>query len=90
MGFTVVYHPEVKKDILVLDRKFRDRLRTAIETRLMTAPHEYGTPLRRNLKGFWKLRVGDYRIVFKIAGGAVVILGIIHRSVVYQEVEKRT
>ena len=90
MGFTVLYHPQAQKDIEGFDRKLKDRMRRAIETRLMTEPHRYGTPLRRTLKGYWKLRVGDYRIVFKIAGVEIVILGIIHRRVVYQEIDKRT
>ncbi|MBI5529805.1 MAG: type II toxin-antitoxin system RelE/ParE family toxin [Deltaproteobacteria bacterium] len=89
MPFNVVYHPEAKKDIASLDRKLKDRLKSAVETRLMTAPEQYGAPLRRTLRGFWKLRVGDYRIVFKIAGDEVLILGIVHRAIVYREIERR-
>jgi hypothetical protein len=33
----------------------------------LVAPQEYGTPLRKTLKGYWKLRVGDYRVVYKIS-----------------------
>ncbi len=32
------------------------------------------------LKGYWKLRVGDYRVVFKVSGQEVWILGIINRK----------
>jgi mRNA interferase RelE/StbE len=61
----------------------------AIETRLMTAPHQYGEPLRKTLKGYWKLRVGDYRIVFKIVDHEIYILVIIHRKKVYEKIGKR-
>jgi len=56
---------------------------------LTTAPHLYGEPLRKTLRGYWKLRVGDYRVVFKIVGEEVWILGIIHRKKVYEEIKKR-
>lgn len=90
MPFELRYHPDVKAvDIPLLDARLRTRIKNAIETRLMTAPHQYGEPLRKTLRGYWKLRVGDYRVVFKIAGEEVWILGIIHRKKVYEAIEKR-
>jgi mRNA interferase RelE/StbE len=88
--FELRYHPDVKSnDIPLLDAKMRIRIKNAIETRLSTAPHQYGEPLRKTLHGYWKLRVGDYRVVFKIADNEVRILGIIHRKKVYDAIEKR-
>ena len=90
MPFELRYHPDVKAvDIPLLDARLRNRIKNAIETRLMTAPHQYGEPLRKTLRGYWKLRVGDYRVVFKIVGEVVWILGIIHRKKVYEAIEKR-
>ena len=89
MAYTLKYHPSVQgEDLPRLDRKARDRIKRAIEERLATAPEDYGEPLRRTLKGYWKLRVGDYRVVFKIQGKAITILGILHRKEVYQVVSK--
>ena len=88
--FSIIYHPDVKKqDIPKLNADVRDRIKKAIETRLMTAPQEYGEPLRKTLKSYWKLRVGDYRVVFKVDGNEILILGICHRKEVYPSVEKR-
>jgi mRNA interferase RelE/StbE len=88
--FTVNYHPDVKEvDLPRINVKMRDRIRRAIESRLMTAPQEYGLPLRKNLRGYWKLRVGDYRIVFKIEREIVYILGIRHRKFIYGDVPGR-
>jgi len=70
-------------------RKLKDRIRKAIESRLMTAPHEYGEPLRKTLKSYWKLRVGEYRIVYRIDANKVIILGIRHRKDVYDRIESR-
>ena len=91
MPFELKYHPDVKAvDIPLLNEKMKKRIKTAIESRLATAPHQYGEPLRKTLKGYWKLRVGDYRVVFKIVNtNEVWILGIIHRKQVYGMIEKR-
>jgi mRNA interferase RelE/StbE len=88
--FELRYHPDVKSiDIPLLNTKLRTRVKNAIERRLTTAPHLYDEPLRKTLRGYWKLRVGDYRLVFKIVAEEVWILGIIHRKKVYEAIEKR-
>ncbi len=90
MPYTVKYHPDVKSaDLPRINLKMRERIRSAIESRLMTAPQENGLPLRKSLKGYWKLRVGDYRIVFKVEGEVVYILGIRHRRNIYEDVTDR-
>jgi mRNA interferase RelE/StbE len=90
MSYTVLYHPKVKEeDIRILDNRQRKLIVKAIETRLMTEPEKYGKPLRGSLKGYWKLGVGDIRIVFKIVGNEIWILGILDRKMVYERVLKR-
>lgn len=90
MSFTLRYHPAVRSDDLpLIDRKMKDRIRRAIEERLQALPYEYGEPLRKTLKGYWKLRVGDYRVVFKIVKSEVWILGIRHRKEIYKDIDKR-
>ena len=90
VSFELRYHPDVKSaDIPLLDAKLRTRIKNAIETRLTIAPHLYGEPLRKTLRGYWKLRVGDYRVIFKIVNEEVWVLGIIHRKKAYQAIEKR-
>jgi mRNA interferase RelE/StbE len=90
MPFTLHYHPAVRvADLPLIDRRTKDRIRKAVEERLQTAPHDYGEPLRKSLKGYWKLRVGDYRVVFKVIGYEVCILGIRHRKSVYKDIGAR-
>lgn len=90
MFYTLVYHRDVrKKDIPSINRNIRDRISHAIETRLTTDPQRYGEPLRRTLKGYWKLRIGDYRVVFKVVKGEVWIFGIMHRREVYERIARR-
>ena len=89
MPFKLSYHPDVKKvDLPKIDAKAKAMIRRAIEERLVTHPEVYGKPLQRTLKGYWKLRVGDYRVVFKISGDEIHILGIIHRKD-DEQIEKR-
>ncbi len=90
MPYNLVYHPDVQSgDIPTISRNLRGRLARAIETRLTTEPQRYGEPLRRTLKGYWKLRVGDYRVVFKIIKDEVWIFGIMHRREVYERIGRR-
>jgi mRNA interferase RelE/StbE len=89
MAFQVLYHPSVKDDLAKINAKLKQRIKKAIETRLMAAPQKYGEPLRKTLKGYWKMRVGDYRLVFKITRNEIPVLGIIHRKAVYKSVSKR-
>lgn len=90
MPFELSYHPDVKSiDVPLLNAKLRKRVKAAIEERLETAPHQYGEPLRKTLKGYWKLRVGDYRVVYKIIKNGVRILGIIHRKKIYKMAKRR-
>lgn len=86
----VVYHPDVGKEVAGINRKILARIRRAIETRIMVAPLSYGEPLRFSLKGHRKLRVGDYRVVYRMSDDdEIVILGIGHRKEVYSEIVKR-
>ncbi len=79
----------VKEDIPRLSSEWKKKIKHAIEDRLTTYPEMYGKPLRQSLKGYRKLRVGDYRIIFRIEGNVVKIFIIEHRSVVYKTIQKR-
>ena len=90
MSYRLAYHPEVRaKDVPAINQNLRERISKAIESRLTTEPQRYGEPLRRTLKGYWKLRAGDYRVVFKIVNDEVWIYGIIHRRDVYDKITRR-
>ena len=90
MSFDIRYHELVrKKDIPRLSLEWREKIKRAIENRLATRPEVYGKPLRQSLKGYRKLRVSNYRVIFRIEGKTVKILIIQHRSVVYKMIRKR-
>jgi len=88
--FDVEYHSDVGKvDLPKINQNMRLRIKKAIEERLMTDPLKYGTPLRKSLKSYWKLRIGDYRIVYNVKVSKVIIFGIIHRKKVYKDIYSR-
>ena len=84
MTYHLLYHPLVlREDLPTINRNVQDRIRRAIEQRLATEPSYYGEPLRHRLKGYWKLRVGDYRVVYRIADRQVLVIAIGHRKEIY-------
>jgi len=90
MSFNVTYHRDVKDiDLPKINKDIKLRIKKAIEERLMTDSLKYGKPLRKSLKGYWKLRVGDYRVVYKIEESNIIVLAIIHRKEVYNDIKSR-
>ena len=90
VAFEIVYHHEVvHEDIPRIGGAWRLKIKSAIEEKLVTHPDVYGKPLRRSLRGYRKLRVGDYRIIFRIDGTRIKVFVIAHRSVVYTLIESR-
>jgi mRNA interferase RelE/StbE len=88
--FKVVYHElVVKKDIPELPKVWKLKIQKAIENKLTTDPDVFGKPLRRSLKGYRKLRVGDYRVIFRIEEKTIKIFIIKHRSTVYEKIKTR-
>lgn len=89
MIYSLKYHPRVRDDVKKLNIKIKNRVAKAIEQRLSTQPEKYGKPLRKSLKGYWKLRVGDIRVVFKIKTSEILILAILNKKDVYEQINKR-
>lgn len=88
--FSVNYHYlVVKEDIPKLPKIWKEKIQSTIEERLMVMPDLYGKPLRKSLKGYRKLRIGDYRVIFRIEKTTVKIFVIQHRSIVYETIFKR-
>ena len=90
MNFALRYHQQVVDvDIPALPKKEHVRIANAIEEKLTTRPEVFGKPLRRSLKGYRRLRIGDYRVIFRIEKQAVKIFVIGHRSIVYKDYTSR-
>lgn len=86
MEYLPVYHHEIPNDLAGIPANIKKRIQKAIETRLLIDPVNYGLPLRKSLQGHRKLRVGNYRVIYRIENKEVIILKIGHRKDVYPKV----
>jgi mRNA interferase RelE/StbE len=76
----------VEEDIPYLPKTMRRRIKTAIETRLKIDPVGLGRPLRYSFKGHRRIRVGDFRVIYRVDPKArvVTIVYIRHRKNIYE------
>ena len=89
-GYQIVIHPvSAKEDWPSLPKAVKNRIGKAVTTKLAVHPEAYGSPLGHSLKNNWKLRVGDYRVIYRIEKNKVIIWTIGHRSIVYAMALKR-
>ena len=90
MPYTILYHPDItRRDLPQVPLNVQSRIADALAVHLRGTPEKYGQPPRGTLRGYWKLRVGDYRVVFKIVADEVWVLAILHRRQVYEDVLRR-
>ena len=84
--WSIVYKKSVEKDLKRISKDVQYVIRSAIEEKLVVDPVRFGLPLRRNLRGLMKLRVGDYRIIYSIENETVTVhvIAIGHRKDVYE------
>lgn len=90
MAYQIIYHPDIaKEDLPGIPQNIKDTICRAIETRLIPQPYLVGEPLRQSLKGHRKLRVGDYRVIYRVQADKIIVLKIGHRKEVYSKVFSR-
>lgn len=87
-NYSVEYSQQAAKELLKLDRQTSDIIKHWIEKNLEGCenPRQHGKALQGNLRGKWRYRVGDYRIISEIQDDKVIILiiDISHRNKVYK------
>lgn len=83
MKYNVEYKASVFHDLKKLDKKVAKRILNKTEKILSQNPGK-GIPLKGQFEGLFKIRIGDYRVVYVKKRDAVLILRIGHRKKVYQ------
>lgn len=83
--FSLSFSDEALDEASRLDESVRNRIRVAIEEKLVIDPETFGKPLRSILAGARSLRVGDWRIAYLVKGKVVYIVSIFHRSQGYSK-----
>lgn len=86
MAWKIEFEEDAEKELAKVDKKNQKRILKVLRERIApNNPRDFGEPLRGNLAGLWKYRVGDYRVIAEIQDEIVVvlILRIGHRRKVY-------
>ncbi|MDP2653496.1 MAG: type II toxin-antitoxin system RelE/ParE family toxin [Candidatus Omnitrophota bacterium] len=91
---------QVRIHRLVLEQDFKTippvdqkTILATIHKKLTASPEEYGKPLTGEFRRYHRLRVGDYRVIYKIVKNEVLVfvikVGIRRDDKVYQELFAR-
>jgi addiction module RelE/StbE family toxin len=84
--FKIEYLEVVEKQVASIPSNIKNTIKNAIEERLTTNPVELGKPLRYSFKGHRRMRVGNYRIIYRIEDltKTIIIIAIKHRKDIYE------
>ena len=84
------YDPRAQSDIDKIDKGVVLRIKDAVENKLLKNPFLYSRSLSGFTSIYYKFRVGDYRIVFRIEGKLLIFVILIsHRKDVYKKLINR-
>lgn|GEM_PF-80800 len=85
VDYTIKYHQLVfERDRSKLSHSAQIQIEKAIREKILLSPERFGRPLRKTLKGNRRLRVGDYRIIYRVAEDIIFVWAIGHRSTIYK------
>lgn len=87
MIYRLRWDTEALKDLSELDHADARRIVKKVESHLVKDPLNLGKSLSGNLRGFYRYRIGDYRVIYQIIREEIVIevVRIGHRKDVYDE-----
>ncbi len=85
MNCSLVFTHKAEKDIRGLHPAIKKQISKAL-LKLQSNPSEHSEKLTDPRLGTYRFRVGDYRIIFDLAGDDIVILRVGHRREIYRRV----
>jgi mRNA interferase RelE/StbE len=85
MSYSVTFEPESITDLDLITDFIRLRILNKIEWLAINFEQITPLPLTREWSGFYKLRVGDYRVIYEFdrESRIIIIIRVGHRSEVY-------
>lgn len=83
--YKIEYNIKVLDQLEGFSHEIKKLILKSIEKKLTSNPYEFGKPLQYSLKTYYRLRVGDYRVIYKIFEKEVIVLiiEIGHRREIY-------
>jgi len=84
--YEVSFEKRAKKQFYNLSRQIQERIVKAINEKLTANPHLHLIPLRGDMTGLYKFRVGDYRLLCakKDEKLCILVVKVKHRKEVYR------
>jgi mRNA interferase RelE/StbE len=81
MEYRIEYKPQAVRDLRGLDRQVRHRIQEKIEA----MAHDLAGDVKRltNVDPQYRLRVGDWRVLFAIARDTILIYRVVRRDQAY-------
>ena len=85
MAYHVELSPAAQRDLRKLESAVRNRILAAF-VKLEGDPHPVGSKKLQDRRELWRIRVGDYRVVYEIQNNVLVVLvvRIAHRRNAYR------
>jgi mRNA interferase RelE/StbE len=87
LAWTIEIDSFAQKQLRKLDRPVQKRLLDWLDERIEGCknPRHFGEPLRGDLNGLWRYRVGDYRIICEMQEQKLIVLALAigHRREIY-------
>ena len=88
MSWVCKFDRRALRELRKLDVQSRKMIVAYLEERIEGGedPRRFGKPLKADLAGLWRYRVGDYRIVCRIVDRELVVLVLSagHRKTIYE------
>lgn len=74
--WTVEFDDRARRELRKLDVKSQKDILRYLRLHVAGSidPRQFGKPLRMNLAGLWRYRVGDYRLICRLEEGRLVVL----------------
>lgn len=86
MAYKAIWHEETLKDLKKLNRTTAKKIVVKVKNYLIKDPVKLCTPLKGTLKGLYRYRIGEYRVIYVIdqAEKKIIILNVNHRRKIYK------
>jgi mRNA interferase RelE/StbE len=86
LGYEVIWHEKVLRDLEAIDRRDAVRIVDRVKTYLVQNPPSLGAPLKGSLQGLFRYRFGAYRVIYAVdmAEKRLIVLHVKHRKDAYR------
>ena len=74
MGWQIDFSKTALKQLTKLDPQIQRRIIDYLKKKVVLSPKEFGDPLRNDLSGYWKYRVGDYRVICELQDNKLIVM----------------